>query len=200
MSEHISFKGDSESSNACKCININKLNSVSEELEGIHKFNKTIEDNILKTGEIGDIKNIRNVEHNNKVRVHYIGIQEGSGKIPSFPMVNLLEPYTDSNNKYHPIHGTVKYDPYFMEMDNLWEYERDSGRKTTFGDNTKNESNTISSFEGISSNVLKVIEFKKSYDKAIKQGKDTFNFEGKQVPINYAKYIIEFLNVNLENI
>lgn len=39
-----------------------------------------------------------------------------------------------------------------------------------------------------------VKKFKKAYNKAVKDGKAVFKFEGQDVLVSYAKYMIEHLN------
>jgi len=40
----------------------------------------------------------------------------------------------------------------------------------------------------------KLAELKKVYDKTVLAGKDRFTFEGHEVLVSYAKYLIEFLD------
>ena len=40
-----------------------------------------------------------------------------------------------------------------------------------------------------------IIDFKQSYDNALKKGEDMFNFEGTDVLTSYAKYVIEYFNM-----
>lgn len=42
----------------------------------------------------------------------------------------------------------------------------------------------------------KIEELKKSYAEALKSGKESFMFEGQEIIVGYAKYLIEFLNKN----
>lgn len=39
----------------------------------------------------------------------------------------------------------------------------------------------------------KVKSLRKEYDKAVKEGKDVFVFEGQELVTNYAKYLLEYL-------
>jgi len=41
-----------------------------------------------------------------------------------------------------------------------------------------------------------IIDFKQSYNKALKSGEDMFIFEGSDVLTSYAKYVIEYFNMH----
>jgi len=42
--------------------------------------------------------------------------------------------------------------------------------------------------------IHKLAQFKVARDNAIKAGKDVFSFEGHEVLVSYAKYLIEYLD------
>jgi hypothetical protein len=41
-------------------------------------------------------------------------------------------------------------------------------------------------------------KLKKAYNKAVKENKDTFVFEGQELLVSYAKYLIEYLTSRLK--
>ena len=40
-------------------------------------------------------------------------------------------------------------------------------------------------------------KFKSNYNNAVSEDRDVFIFEGKEVLTSYAKYVIEYFNINL---
>lgn len=38
---------------------------------------------------------------------------------------------------------------------------------------------------------------KQEYDKAVKEGKETFTFQGQELLVSYARYLIEYLQTKL---
>lgn len=40
-------------------------------------------------------------------------------------------------------------------------------------------------------------QFKSNYNNAVSEDRDVFIFEGKEVLTSYAKYVIEYFNINL---
>lgn len=39
-------------------------------------------------------------------------------------------------------------------------------------------------------------KFKKSYDKTVREGKKIFSYEGSEILTTYAKYLIEYMELN----
>lgn len=41
-------------------------------------------------------------------------------------------------------------------------------------------------------------ELRKAYDSAVEKGADSFDFRGTELIVNYAKYLLEFLDIKLK--
>jgi hypothetical protein len=52
--------------------------------------------------------------------------------------------------------------------------------------------------ETINFDAAKVERFRKRYERAVREGEEVFKFEGKDILVGYAKYVLEYLEGKLK--